>query len=208
MSASPDQDLESDARQKSLLDASLTVFLRYGFRKTSMEEVARAARISRQGLYLHFKTKEELFRATVRHFLSTMLEDARAKLEDEARPLQERLGGAFGALLGRFVGMVGGDAEDLNAASNALVGTLIAEHEQRFVELIAKSLRSAGVLAAYKSAGVSARQLAETLYATARGLKHSAHSRSEFDERMAVAIRVLCCPWQGSERGARSKEAR
>jgi TetR/AcrR family transcriptional regulator of autoinduction and epiphytic fitness len=207
MSSSPGDNLESDARQKNLLDASLTVFLRYGFRKTSMEEVARAARISRQGLYLHFKTKEDLFRATVRHFLSTTLRDARAKLEDETLPLPERLGAAFDAMLGRFVGMLGSDAEDLNAASSALVGNLIAEHEQSFVDLVAKCLRSAGVLAAYKSAGLSAKQLAETLYATARGLKYSARSPSDFSERMAVAIRMLCSPWQGSERAAR-KEGR
>jgi AcrR family transcriptional regulator len=207
MSTSPDDDLESDARQKNLLDASLAVFLRYGFRKTAMEEVARAAGISRQGLYLHFKTKEDLFRATVRHFLATTLRDARAKLEDETLPLPERLGGAFDAMVGRFVGMLGGDAEDLSAASSALVGNLIAEHEQSFVDLVAKCLRGAGVLAAYKAAGLSAKQLSETLYATARGLKYSARSQGDFAERMAVAIRMLCSPWQGGERAAR-KEGR
>ncbi len=208
MIASPDEDLESDARQRNLLNASLGVFLRYGFRKTSMEEVARAAQISRQGLYLHFKTKEDLFRATVRHFLSTTLKEVRAKLEDEQQPLPERLAGAFDAMLGRFVGMVGSDAEDLNAASSALVGSLIVEHEQSFVELITKCLRGAGVVAAYKSAGLSAKQLAETLYATARGLKHSARSQSEFGERMAVAIRMLCAVGQGSKRSTRGKEGR
>src|SRR5262245_49992634 len=134
MPTSAEEELESDARQRNLLNASLGVFLRYGFRKTSMEEVARAAQISRQGLYLHFKTKEDLFRATVRHFLVSTLAEVRTKLEDERRPLSERLGGAFDAMVGRFVGMVGSDAEDLGAASSTLVGNLIVEHEQSFVE--------------------------------------------------------------------------
>jgi hypothetical protein len=103
--------------------------------------------------------------------------------------------------------MLGGDAEDLSAASSALVGNLIAEHEQSFVDLVAKCLRGAGVLAAYKAAGLSAKQLSETLYATARGLKYSARSQGDFAERMAVAIRMLCSPWQGGERAAR-KEGR
>ena len=52
-------------RQERVLAAALGVFGRYGFRKTSMDEVARAAGISRQGLYLYFASKEALFRAAV-----------------------------------------------------------------------------------------------------------------------------------------------
>jgi len=43
----PDPD---DLRRRRLLDVALATFLRFGFRKTSMEEVARAAGLSRQGL--------------------------------------------------------------------------------------------------------------------------------------------------------------
>ena len=38
---------EAGVRRRRLLDAALNTFLRYGFRKTSMEEVARAAKLSR-----------------------------------------------------------------------------------------------------------------------------------------------------------------
>jgi AcrR family transcriptional regulator len=203
-----------DPRQKSLLVASLTVFLRYGFRKTSMEEVARAAQISRQGLYLHFKTKEELFRATVRHFLDETRLSASAALAHEALPLKERLGAAFDAFMGRFVGMFGTDAEDLAEASSALVGDLIAEHEQGFIEQLAKTMRADSLLAAYKPAGLTAKQLAETLYATARGLKYGARTPAEFTERMGVAIRMLLAiepsrdQARTRERAPRRKDAR
>jgi AcrR family transcriptional regulator len=170
------------------------VFLRYGFRKTSMEEVARAAHISRQGLYLHFKTKEDLFRATVRHFLDDTLSAVRRELTDASLPLKERLARAFDAVMGRFVGMFGADAQDLAEASSALVANLIAEHEQSFIAELAKALRSEGVVAAYRSSGLTAKQLAETLYATARGHKYGARTQAEFSERMAIAIRVLCAP--------------
>lgn len=186
--------MTSDATRTKLLEAALSVFLRYGFRKTSMEEVARAAHISRQGLYLHFSTKEELFRATVQHLLSNALETASASLNDASRPLPERLAAAFDAVVGRFVGMFGADAADLAEAGNVLVGEMIAQHESEFTECLAKTLRNSGVASAYKAAGLSARQLAETLYATARGLKHSCASRGDFGERMAVAARALCAP--------------
>jgi AcrR family transcriptional regulator len=35
-------------------------FARYGFRKTSMEDLARASRVSRQALYNHFGSKAAL----------------------------------------------------------------------------------------------------------------------------------------------------
>ena len=79
-----------DARRRKLLDTALTVFLRYGYRKTSMDEVARAAQVSRQGLYLHFATKEELFRATVQHTLESSLAAATAALGDTSLRLEAR----------------------------------------------------------------------------------------------------------------------
>jgi TetR/AcrR family transcriptional regulator of autoinduction and epiphytic fitness len=209
MTSEAEERPPSVARQKSLLEASLSVFLRYGFRKTSMEEVARAAHVSRQGLYLHFKTKEDLFRATVRHFLDSTRNAANGELRDGSRALEERLARAFDAVMGRFVGMFGTDAEDLAEASSTLVGNLIAEHEQDFIEQLAKVLRSEGILSAYKAAGLTARQLSETLYATARGLKHSARTPAEFTERMAIAIRMLCVARDAlTERTVRRKEAR
>jgi AcrR family transcriptional regulator len=183
-----------DPSKVRLLEAALSVFLRYGFRKTSMDEVARAAHISRQGLYLHFKTKEELFVATVQYLLHSAHEAASQSLNDSSQALPERLVGAFDAVVGRFVGMFGAEAADLAEAGNSLVGDMIREHEGAFSESVAKALRSAGLVAAYKHAGLNARQLADTLFATARGLKHSCSSRSDFSERMSVAARALCAP--------------
>jgi len=183
-----------DRRRQRLLDAAVTTFIRFGFRKTSMEEVARAADVSRQALYLHYATKEALFGAAVRHALETGLEAASAKLGDPSLSLEEKLAGAFDAWVGRFVGIVGSDVGDLEEASDVVVGPLIAEHEERFVEAVAKAIRASGLPRAYRAAGIGAKQLAETLSATARGLKHKARSRAEFGERFGVAVRALCMP--------------
>src|SRR5664279_833000 len=52
-------------RRGAVLSSALTTFARFGYRKTSMDEVARAARISRPGLYFLFESKEDLFRSAV-----------------------------------------------------------------------------------------------------------------------------------------------
>jgi AcrR family transcriptional regulator len=183
-----------DLRRRRLLDAALATFVRFGFRKTSMEEVARAAHLSRQGLYLHFATKEELFRAAVQYALETGLEGASARLRDEVLSVEEKLLGAFDEWVGRYVGMSGADVTDLEEASALLVGPLIPQHEELFVDMVTKVIRASGLSAAYKPAGLTARQLADTLQATARGLKHGCASRAEFGERFLVAVRALCLP--------------
>jgi AcrR family transcriptional regulator len=181
-------------RRRRLLEAALATFGRYGFRKTSMEEVARAAHLSRQGLYLHFATKEDLFRAMILHALESGLADADARLADPAAGLEQKLQGAFDAWVGRYVGLIGADVTDLKEAIDLLGGAQIAEHEQRFVRLVTRTLRASGLPAHYKAAALSARQLAEILHATARGLKHSCETRADFNTRFAQAVRALCLP--------------
>lgn len=180
-------------RRAGLLEASLAVFARFGFRKTSMDEVARAAQISRQGLYLHFANKDELFRATVSHACAASLADALKALAADG-PLPVRLATAFDEWVGRYVGRFAADAADLMAAAETLAGTLIKDHEKLFLDAITTALREGGVAAAYKPVGVTARQLAENLQAVAGGLKHCCETREEFQERMAVAVRITCAP--------------
>ena len=215
---------DDGARRRQLLDAALGVFLKFGFRKTSMDEVARAASVSRQGLYLHFSKKEELFRAVVRHALEDAFQAAEQRLADPDVPIRERLAGAFDEWVGRYVGMLGSGFDgglvsgaasmasgsaggggglaapgvaDLGEATHSLVAPLVRQYSERFVELLARFMRSSGLLAAYKPAGLTARQLAETLYATARGFKSGCATRAEFGDAIGKAVRAFCMPLGG-----------
>src|SRR5262245_10408557 len=118
-----------DARRRALLEAAVPVFMRYGYRKTSMDEVAQAAQVSRQALYLHFTNKEDLFRAAVKHVLDGSLAGAVEALRATDATLEARLARAFDEWVGRYVGMMGAGASDLVEAASALVGPMYAEHE-------------------------------------------------------------------------------
>jgi AcrR family transcriptional regulator len=48
-----------------ILDAAMLVFRHHGFRRSSIEQAAEAAGLTRQALYHHFKSKEALFRAVI-----------------------------------------------------------------------------------------------------------------------------------------------
>jgi AcrR family transcriptional regulator len=46
--------------REAILDATDRLMERYGFRKMTMEDLAREARVSRRTIYLHFKSKEDV----------------------------------------------------------------------------------------------------------------------------------------------------
>jgi AcrR family transcriptional regulator len=174
------------------LDAAVATFARYGFRKTSMDEVARAAGVSRQGLYLIFSNKEELFRRAVEHSLQGQLSAALGVLSQGEKTLQERLVAACDEWSGRFIGLLGADATDLMCASTTLAGSTLKEYEARFESALAGVISDSPMAGRCRSVGVCAAEAARLLHATAQGLKRSCMSRQEFVKGMTVAARLFC----------------
>ncbi len=64
-----------------ILQAAMTVFRRHGFRRSSIEETAEAAGLTRQALYHHFKSKEALFRAVIERVHENALAAGQAAAE-------------------------------------------------------------------------------------------------------------------------------
>ena len=54
-----------DNTKDSILSVATRLFSRFGFHKTSMDEIAKIARKAKGSLYYHFASKEELFREVV-----------------------------------------------------------------------------------------------------------------------------------------------
>jgi AcrR family transcriptional regulator len=181
------------ARRAALLEAATGVFLRYGFKKTSMDDLARAAGLSRQGLYLHFATKEALFKEAVLQLIATTRAVGRAALAREDLEVEERLLAGFECVHGSTVGQPGAEhLSELLETATTLVGPVIQELEQGLVADVARVLRSTGVAAGWKEAGVSAKDLAEHLHAASYGVKHTVATHVEYRDRMRVAVRIVC----------------
>ena len=87
-------------QREAILRAAIAIFLRYGFKKTSMDDVARAAGVSRQGLYLYFDTKDFLFREALQYLVSYYISTARSVAEDGNLSFRDRLLGVFEAVHG------------------------------------------------------------------------------------------------------------
>lgn len=81
-----------EGKREAILDAARRVFLEVGFGAASMDVIANAAKVSKQTVYNHFGSKEELFAAMIRSWvdqkLTVFTEAARSgKPEDTLRTI-------------------------------------------------------------------------------------------------------------------------
>src|ERR1700733_6235547 len=132
------------ARREYVLSVALEVFGRYGFRKTSLDDVARSADISRQGLYFYFESKEALFRAAVRQELDTALTEVTHCLEDESIALDIRIVAALDAWQGRYIGsMLASDIGNLLDHNAMQLGEMVSEFRAAFEGLLSATIAGA-----------------------------------------------------------------
>jgi AcrR family transcriptional regulator len=178
--------LESPDRRAQILDAAVSVFFRYGLNKTTMDDVARAAGLSRQGLYLQFSSKDVLFEAAVRHAVVGAVTDAKAALRGDA-PVVERVLNAFVAYSSlHFTHLSSTEhLNELMATATSLCGDAIADANADFVAAVARAVKD------FAGNGASAKDLATTLVAAAAGLKRDAKGRDAYLAGMKSVIRVV-----------------
>src|SRR5579872_7099552 len=65
---------DESAKRRQIIDGARAVFLAQGFDAASMNDIARAAGVSKGTLYVYFKHKEELFEAIVEEECGTQAE--------------------------------------------------------------------------------------------------------------------------------------
>jgi AcrR family transcriptional regulator len=183
-------------RQERVLAVALEVFGRYGFRKASMDEIARSADISRQGLYLHFANKEALFRAAIRQELDTALGDVDRFLNEEGVGLERRVVAALDAWLGRYVGsMLASDIGNLLQNPAMQLGDVVDSASAAFDDRLAAAIAAAMSENDRRRLGVTPEEITGALHTLAQGAKYlsnaRAESREEFVARLTAAVRVV-----------------
>jgi TetR/AcrR family transcriptional regulator, mexJK operon transcriptional repressor len=124
-------EIRTERVTNRLLDAASKFFMEQGFEATSMGEIARYARASKETFYRHFPGKEELFRAVVIRGARIVAGELSAVLLTHETP--EKALAAFGELfLDRIV-----------SKGYISFHRIMMMERERFPELI-QSLRAAG----------------------------------------------------------------
>lgn len=94
-----------------ILDAAMQVFRRHGFRRSSIEQTAEAAGLTRQALYHHFESKEALFRAVIEHVHESAAAAEQAAVnaaEQQGRGLADILVAGIAARMQQLIGSFDG----------------------------------------------------------------------------------------------------
>lgn len=203
------------ATPQRILHAALTRFARYGFRRTSMEDIANEAAVSRAALYLQFRNKEEIFCSLAQQMHDEALNRA-ARALDADGSLADRVRAAIEGKSLEFVEitLTSPHGSELLDESNRLCGDLAAAAHRRFQTLLTRALRVAAAAGEIDltAAGLSASQAAELLAHAAMGLKGPGVTVEGYRQRLAGLVRVviagLAAPTGASRRRARANPQR
>ncbi len=134
----------TDQKTTHILDAALPVFVRFGFRKTTMADIARAAGISRASLYLSFNSKEDLFRAGSARAHRQAMAEVEAALRRQGSVF-DRIEAAIATFQRELIVPLGAsaDARELFETNMALAADITLEARARFLDLLSLALRDA-----------------------------------------------------------------
>ncbi|MGI5126025.1 TetR/AcrR family transcriptional regulator [Pseudonocardia sp. CA-107938] len=129
-----------------ILSAAADELVRYGYAKTTLDAVARAAGVAKGTLYLRWRTREDLFVAVLRRERAAMQAEILAELGDEPADLRALLvaqvrascrRNLMSALMLRDADVLGGlarAAEERGLATSGFVGYLVALREQKLID--------------------------------------------------------------------------
>jgi AcrR family transcriptional regulator len=74
------EGVDREARAQRVLDAASALIMRYGYRKTTIEDIAREARVGKGTVYLHWRSRDELFAALIMREKVAMAEDIQRRI--------------------------------------------------------------------------------------------------------------------------------
>jgi AcrR family transcriptional regulator len=175
-------------RRDEIVDAAAPVFLRFGFKKTSMESVANAVGISRQALYLHFPNKESMFSAVVDGLGQMTGRVAHIALWRSGSTLEQQLLAAFDETMPHESSEL---LAELLVTAKKLVPDSVAEIDAQMVAEISTRLHVAFDDTEWAVPGVSVVEAAQVLQATSYGLKQLSGDRDDYLKGMKSAISLV-----------------
>lgn len=86
--------LDKDEVKEAIVNVARHIFSRFGFRKTTMDEIAIASRKGKSSIYYYFASKEEIFKAVVEKEASIMkqeLVNAKNETDSPAEKLKKHV---------------------------------------------------------------------------------------------------------------------
>jgi len=75
--------------EQKIIETAQGIFSRLGFKKTTMDDIARAVFKAKSSLYHYFKSKDEIFQAVIEKEVRMLKEEIEKALASEASPINK-----------------------------------------------------------------------------------------------------------------------
>ncbi len=178
-----DRAVTPPTKRQRALEAGARVFLRFGFARTTMGDIAQAAGMSRPALYLVFCSKEEVFEAVVAQWIEDSLAKIAAGLPAHAT-LGEKLRFACETwcVEGLERALANPDVHDMSGLP--AVRKSYARFEACLTDILRAPAERSGL-------GVAASDLARVIVSAMQGFKQTARSAEEMRHLISVQVRTI-----------------
>ena len=189
--------MPTNNKRDSITAAAHAQFRLYGYRKTSMEDIAGEMGISRASLYSYFKNKDEIFRSVSIWLHERALANAERCLQggwnrENALQKIER------ALLARHLPFHeeqfhSAHADELQDEYSRLCGDVVTQSNIKFQQFLEEGLHAAVEVTIVRPqpTDVSTAAVAEVLNLATAGLKRGAVRPGVFEARVARFVSVF-----------------
>ena len=194
MPKSKQTSARASAKKNTVLDTAADVFAQYSFKRTTMNDIAQVAGISRPALYLMFDNKEHLFKELAAYRLNLALKAAKAVLEGD------------GSVTSRFLDAImvfektytepvansphGAELIDVNMS---LAADVMTKGYAKLIAALAKVLRDADKSGevSFQNTPMTHKAFVELLLASIGGIKKKAGTKAEYRKQTQQVAKVF-----------------
>jgi len=173
----------ADDRRNAILAAALDLFMRYGFSRVTMDDIAQAAGLSRPLLYREFKNKADIYAAITAVMLRRAQAAAETALADKGG-IEERLDRALAVGLLDLADAISQSphGDEILDMKDQLTAAVHSEWRDGMIAALATAIdgeaRARGIDLSQR--GFSAHALADTLIDGIEGVKHRTDDPTEW----------------------------
>ena len=163
------------AKPNAIVLAGLKLFTQYGYRKTSIDDIAKAAQVAKRTVYLHFENKAAVFLAIL-EYLGDQVRQRCAVAEKAGGTAVDRLTGLLDAYYGMAFELFNKSEhmpelqETFSTLARARIGDLNTEYKDRLARFL-RSLQKTGAIGGPPQ-GLTVEQIVHILVRTAEAAKH------------------------------------
>lgn len=175
-------------KEDHILRSAESVFVRYGFARTTMGDIGKAAGMSRPALYLQFQDKEAIFNRVIERMDGQALSRIKMAIADIV-PLDEKLLHACTSWGTHGIELAAAfpDAADLFDLRFSAVRQVYRRFQDLIVEILQANVKDWPM-------AVSPEDYALTLTYGMRGLRYAAQDVEDMRRLIAIHVTIYCQP--------------